>query len=604
MMMVVIVTMVTLTTSVTYYGVNYSAPASSPATIPKFSSLRGQASNYQVNDSLSCALDGVRSGDVLLAIIQVSGGTGGTNLTASDTSGNKYATYLQDWDYEIGTGGAYANSTSTGADTITVSAGSADSGLALFCYDMTGVVASNTTTSFEALSGNGTTPATNPLTPPQGTFAVAAWGAFGAPVTFSAGPGFVMSETPYSGLDGNYFASEYGIVNSTSTTCRITISVSEAWGGACFLFSPSSSAVVSSSTTSSVSGGLADQIVGNATVGISPGAIAYNPSNNYMYIVNSNDGSQGSVSIFIGKNLVGTVEVGSGFLDTPGTIVYDPSNNDMYVANTFSDSISVISGSLLVANISLGAGPYSLAYDPADGYIYSANYGNGGDLGGSTVSVINGTRLVANVQVMPGPDALVYDSANQYMYVADYSADALTLISGTSTVANITLPGTPYELTYDSSNQYVYSANAQADTNGTVSIVSGTTLVTTLNTGVFPSDPTYDPANNYVYIDAVGPPGPGQNSTIMVISGTAIIANVSVGNDADAMVFNPYNNDIYVASFGTNQVAIISGTGIVGTVNAGNGPDALTYDPVNNCVYVVNTGFAAPGTVYAISSRK
>jgi hypothetical protein len=189
-MLIIVVTMVTVSRTVGYYTINFASPSSSPTgSSPTAStpSLRSQASNYLVNDSISCTLDDVHPGDVLLAVVQSSGAPG-TNLSVSDTAGDGY-TYLQDWDYDIGTGGAYANASGAGSDTITVSPGSDGAGLSLFCYDILGVTASPHTVDFEALRGNGTTPSTLPLMPPQGSFLVATWGAFGVPVQFTADPG-------------------------------------------------------------------------------------------------------------------------------------------------------------------------------------------------------------------------------------------------------------------------------------------------------------------------------------------------------------------------------------------------------------------------------
>jgi hypothetical protein len=109
-MMILIVVMITLTTTVGYYAVNFASPSSSPIVT---ASLRSQTSNYLVNSSITCTLDNVRSGDVLFAAVQTSA-VPGTGLSVSDTAGDSY-TYLQDWDHNIGTGGAYANASSSGS---------------------------------------------------------------------------------------------------------------------------------------------------------------------------------------------------------------------------------------------------------------------------------------------------------------------------------------------------------------------------------------------------------------------------------------------------------------------------------------------------------
>jgi len=47
----------------------------------------------------------------------------------------------------------------------------------------------------------------------------------------------------------------------------------------------------------------------------------------------------------------------------------------------------------VIANITVGQGPWGVAYDPSNGYIYVTN------LGSDSVSVINGTTVIANITV-------------------------------------------------------------------------------------------------------------------------------------------------------------------------------------------------------------
>jgi len=67
----------------------------------------------------------------------------------------------------------------------------------------------------------------------------------------------------------------------------------------------------------------------------------------------------------------------------------------------------------VIANITVGAGPEGIAYDPSNGYIYVANFCSG------TVSVINGTTVIANITVGAGPEGIAYDPSNGYIYVAN-----------------------------------------------------------------------------------------------------------------------------------------------------------------------------------------
>ena len=105
---------------------------------------------------------------------------------------------------------------------------------------------------------------------------------------------------------------------------------------------------------------------------------------------------------------------------------------DVYVANWNSNTVTAISGKQALYNVSTGANPSAIAYDPSNGYIYVANYGGG------TVSIINGTALVTTVSTGSQPNGALYDSANGYVYVTDRYSNTTSVISGTTVIQSIT----------------------------------------------------------------------------------------------------------------------------------------------------------------------
>ena len=77
--------------------------------------------------------------------------------------------------------------------------------------------------------------------------------------------------------------------------------------------------------------------------------------------------------------------------------------------------------------IPVGPDPYSVAYDPANGYLYVANKGS------SNLTVIDGATnqvVIASVSVTNEPYALAYVPVNAYVYVANEHSDNLTAIYG------------------------------------------------------------------------------------------------------------------------------------------------------------------------------
>ena len=104
--------------------------------------------------------------------------------------------------------------------------------------------------------------------------------------------------------------------------------------------------------------------------------------------------------------VLAVVTVGS----SPGALAYDPANQDVYVSNYASNSVSVISSvtNAVVATITSGQAPSWITYSPAnkDLYVIDSNYPYG-------ITVINGVTnvLVTTIQAQSGSAA--YDPANQ-----------------------------------------------------------------------------------------------------------------------------------------------------------------------------------------------
>lgn len=105
--------------------------------------------------------------------------------------------------------------------------------------------------------------------------------------------------------------------------------------------------------------------------GLWPSAIAYNPSNNYMYVANF---MSYNVLIISGSTnqVIATVNVGSG----PAGVAYDPTSNTIYVTNENSNNVSEISGSnnTVIATVNVGNSPVAVAYDSSNNTIYVVNY--------------------------------------------------------------------------------------------------------------------------------------------------------------------------------------------------------------------------------------
>ncbi len=151
-----------------------------------------------------------------------------------------------------------------------------------------------------------------------------------------------------------------------------------------------------------------------------------------------------------------TVQATLGGFSAPYDQAYDPANNFLYVANWNTGTVSVInSTNSIVATIgvgpaSSGVGPVGVAYNPSNNFVYVVNHAPS-----STVSVINGTSntVVTTVAVGGYSYYATFDPANNNVYVSNFFSNSISVISSisNSVVATIPLPSNsgPTGMAYD-----------------------------------------------------------------------------------------------------------------------------------------------------------
>src|SRR2546430_5214362 len=126
--------------------------------------------------------------------------------------------------------------------------------------------------------------------------------------------------------------------------------------------------VASTRPPSSGAGGVLATIL----VGDRPDGIAYNPSNQMVYVtvLGSAYNSPGKVAVIDGRSnkVVTSLQVDSN----PEAVLYDPANQHVYV--TSSASVSVINNAnKIIKTISVPFGAVALAYDSVNNDIYVAS---------------------------------------------------------------------------------------------------------------------------------------------------------------------------------------------------------------------------------------
>jgi len=99
---------------------------------------------------------------------------------------------------------------------------------------------------------------------------------------------------------------------------------------------------------------------------------------------------------------------------------YDPSNNYVYVAGWGSSPVVVISGTRVVASVTVGYNAEAATYNSQDGLVYVTNGGS------DNVSVINGTSLVGTVSVGSYPVYAAVDPSDGYVYIVNSASSNVT----------------------------------------------------------------------------------------------------------------------------------------------------------------------------------
>ncbi|MGC8993144.1 MAG: YncE family protein, partial [Thermoplasmata archaeon] len=284
--------------------------------------------------------------------------------------------------------------------------------------------------------------------------------------------------------------------------------------------------------------------------------IIYDSVNNEIYAAPGWDVNYITVINGSTNQIIGNITVGY----MPDGIAYDPTNNNIYVANLISNNITVISGytNKVIDNISSIYSPAGIAYDTANDNIYLTNFAS------NNVTVIssNTNKIIDNITVGFFPYGLLFDQTNNKIYVANTLSNNVTVISGiTNNVIGNILTGDflfGFGMTMNSETNTIYVTNPGLFNipTGSVLAISGSTdqLIKNIPVGFWPMALTYDSANNNIYVADGhlylynGSVVSIYSNNITVISGSKnqVINNIKVASGSDAILYDPANNCLYI----------------------------------------------------------
>jgi 6-phosphogluconolactonase (cycloisomerase 2 family) len=368
-------------------------------------------------------------------------------------------------------------------------------------------------------------------------------------VTWTSGTPAVASISNAAGTQGDATAASAGTTLITATypgttmSGSTTLTVKNAYAYATNTNQPNED--INPGTISQYSIGLNGQLTAlpapNATIaaGYFAFSIAINPAGTYAYVANYNKTTTPANStIFtyqISQATGALTQIGSVVTaSNPNSVTIDPFGSYVYVSNNSETDVSefVIQPDGTLANppgvvgvggaiFPSGAGPSSIAINPADRYAYVANYGDGTVSqyvigAGGALAVIPGEPATVNAQ--SGPSYVIVDPSGRYVYVANQGSGTISEynIGADGALVPIGAGVTPYSantsgqsfLAIDAAGTYLYAADSNSDNVAQYAITAGganagqLTLMATYSTGAgsVPYGLTIDATGKWLYV--------------------------------------------------------------------------------------------------------
>lgn len=309
--------------------------------------------------------------------------------------------------------------------------------------------------------------------------------------------------------------------------------------------------------------------------GSTPRFSAYDAANGYVYVP---DQGGSSVTVLSGSAVVATVPVGT----TPFFATYDSTNGYVYVTNFGSANVSVISGTQVIGNPSDGSGsePTIAAWDPTNNYVYVPNSASS-----TTVTVLSGTTVAGTINVCDAPHSAYYDPLNGYVYAPCWGSAAVSVINGLSQIGTVSVGSEPLQVAVDTDSGYLYVTNSGGASVSVINGATDTTVGSPLPVGTSPNAITYDYSSQNIYVSNSG------STTVTVLTGDAVNATVTVGSSPEFSTLDGAYY-VFVPNMGSANVSVISGTTVLTSINTGTDPIWATYDSGNGWIYVSNQGTA------------
>jgi len=321
-----------------------------------------------------------------------------------------------------------------------------------------------------------------------------------------------------------------------------------------------------------------------------PTAVAYNSTNNKIYVSNGN------------------IPLASGSTRTAG--------NTVSVINSATDTVI---GSPIVVGAE-GIGPGGICYDPDNNSVYVANVygGNASVINGATDAVTDTITGLHGLLAL-GSIGATYDGSNKRVYVSNIVYNKVYLIDATTNTViaptgGITVGHGPLGMCYSPTNNSVYVANsgnsplAPDPNSNTVSVINAATkaVTATITVGYGPVGACYDSTHNKIYVANMGNETAFGTTVTVIDVPTGTTSTITVGSGPFGVCYNPNNDRIYVTNSQSNNVSVINGAtrAVINTIALGATSMPLGADVNQNAykIYAANFGSVdtSPGTSVSV----
>lgn len=286
-----------------------------------------------------------------------------------------------------------------------------------------------------------------------------------------------------------------------------------------------------------------------ATGGHEPG-VAWDPVDHRVYV--SNFGA-GTVSVLKGTcSIVGTIRL-PNFGAQPFGIAFDPSNDWVYVVDSALDQVYAIDGTKLVATVTGNFSyPVGIAYDPAAGIMLVTNWAPAKGY----ITTINGTSANRTIAVGGQPVGISYDPFYNVVLVANELSDNITFINASSPSTphhrSLAVGTRPYSIAFDPSDGDDYVSNGVGNN---VTVFTGAGVhVGSVVVGRYPAGLVYSPSSLSVYVAVA------HDNSVSVVHGLTVTSKVRLGRGADPswLAYDDRNNDVFVAGYLSGTIYVLS----------------------------------------------